>query len=161
MTKEEFKILYNNYFDPVRNYIYYRCGDRDLSTDIAQEIFVKLFEKKEKLKKEKVKGLLFKMASDEMVTKLRRNKLETEYMQALQFDVIEGSPEDEFNYNELKNKYEVALKEMQEKQRIVFLMSRMDGLKYHEIAERLQLSVKAVEKRMNNALKYLKNALDY
>ena len=39
------------------------------------------------------------------------------------------------------------------------MMSRMEGLKYHEIADRLQLSVKAVEKRMNIALAYIKRAL--
>jgi len=39
-------------------------------------------------------------------------------------------------------------------------MNRMDGLKYHEIAEMLDLSIKAVEKRMNLALEYLKNALE-
>ncbi|MEA1899112.1 MAG: sigma factor-like helix-turn-helix DNA-binding protein [Bacteroidota bacterium] len=48
---------------------------------------------------------------------------------------------------------------MPEKQRIVFLMSRQEGLKYIEIAERLNLSVKAVEKRMNLALTYLKKAI--
>lgn len=161
MTKEDFKILYNSFFDPVRNYLYYRCANTELSTDIAQELFLKLWEKREKLQKEKIKGLLFKMASDEFVSKFRRNKLEMEYARSFNFSLIEESPEEEFNYKELKDKYERALGGLPEKQRIVFLMSRVEELKYHEIAERLQLSVKAVEKRMNYALKYLKKALDY
>ena len=161
MTKEDFKILYNNYFDPVRNYLYYRSTNAELATDIAQEVFLKLWEKREKLQKEKIKGLLFKMASDEFVSGFRRNKLEMEFSQSFRFELIEESPEEEFKYKELKDNYEKALVALPEKQRVVFLMSRMEGLKYHEIAERLQLSVKAVEKRMNYALKYLKNALDY
>jgi len=48
---------------------------------------------------------------------------------------------------------------LSEKQRTVFLMSRMEGMKYHEIAERLKLSVKAVEKRMTITLTYLKKVL--
>ena len=49
---------------------------------------------------------------------------------------------------------------MPEKQRTVFLMSRMDHMKYHEIAERLDLSIKAVEKRMKLALAFLKERLE-
>ena len=62
-------------------------------------------------------------------------------------------------YNELQANYAKALAALGEKQRTVFLMARMEGLKYHEIAERLNLSVKAVEKRMSIALGYLKKAL--
>ena len=59
----------------------------------------------------------------------------------------------------MKEKYAKALADLGEKQRTVFLMARMEGLKYHEIAERLNLSVKAVEKRMSIALDFFKKAL--
>ena len=71
----------------------------------------------------------------------------------------EYTPEDQMAYNELHAKYEKALADMSEKQRVVFLMSRSEGLKYNEIAERLQLSVKAAEKRMSKALAYFKEKL--
>jgi RNA polymerase sigma-70 factor (ECF subfamily) len=48
---------------------------------------------------------------------------------------------------------------MPEKQRTAFLMSREESLKYSEIAERLNISVKAVEKRMNGALELLRKEL--
>jgi len=57
----------------------------------------------------------------------------------------------------LKEKCEAALLKLSEKERIVFLMSRKDDLKYREIAERLNLSEKAIEKRMSQALKKLRN----
>jgi RNA polymerase sigma-70 factor (ECF subfamily) len=55
--------------------------------------------------------------------------------------------------------YTKALTALPEKQRTVFMMSRMEGLKYQEIAERLNLSVKAIEKRMSSALAYLRKTL--
>ena len=69
------------------------------------------------------------------------------------------SPHDLMRYKELLQNYERALENLPEKQRTVFLLSRMDGMKYSEIAETLGLSVKAVEKRMKNALQYLRNAV--
>jgi RNA polymerase sigma-70 factor (ECF subfamily) len=70
----------------------------------------------------------------------------------LKLEYTDTTPEKEMQYKELKEKYEVALANLGEKQRVVFLMSRLEGLKYTEIAERLGISVKAVEKRMNGAL---------
>ena len=68
-------------------------------------------------------------------------------------------PEEEMEFNELKLKYEKALSSLPENQRIVFLMSRKDGMKYSEIAEYLQISVKAVEKRMSKTLAYMRKSL--
>lgn len=69
------------------------------------------------------------------------------------------SPEEEILFKELATSYARALEQMPEKQRIVFLMSRNDELKYHEIAGLLDISIKTVEKRMNSALQFLKKVL--
>jgi RNA polymerase sigma factor (sigma-70 family) len=70
------------------------------------------------------------------------------------------SPEEQLQFVELKNQYKLALAEMPENQRTVFLMSRFDKMKYAEIAGLLGLSVKAIEKRMSLALSFLKLKLN-
>ncbi|MDD4638355.1 MAG: sigma factor-like helix-turn-helix DNA-binding protein, partial [Bacteroidales bacterium] len=62
-------------------------------------------------------------------------------------------------YNELAKQYSDALVSMPEKQRIAFLLSRNENLKYHEISQRLNISVKAVEKRVSGALEILRKKL--
>lgn len=149
--------MFDQNFDAIRNYIYYRSGDPDLATDLAQNVFLRLWEKQPDYHAKATVGLLYKMAGDEFVSQYRRQKLALNYKNSLAFSMEDVSPEEELEYKELQQRYEKALAGLPEKQRVVFLMSRMDGLKYHEIAERLHISVKAVEKRMKNALDDLKS----
>jgi RNA polymerase sigma factor (sigma-70 family) len=94
------------------------------------------------------------------ITRYRHEVLEQNYMKSLTNNDNEMTPEDQLRYNELKKNLSRALANMSEKQRTVFLMSRMEGLKYQEIAERLNISVKAVEKRMHLTLVYLRKVLE-
>jgi len=159
LTQQDFKKIFDQHFDAIRSYIYYRSGNSELATDIAQDTFMRLWEKQMKLENHKVLGLLYKIAGNLFVDRYRREKLELDYKNRFEFRFKENTPEDQLQYKELKERYEVALVKMPEKQRTVFLMSRKDELKYHEIAERLELSVKAVEKRMKHALAFLKDEL--
>lgn len=161
MTQEEFKGLFDKYFDSIRSYIYYRCGDTEMATDIAQDVFMQVWEKQFDIQGGKIKGLLYKMSGELFISRYRRKEIERKYMSSIELDYLEESPEEQVQLKELTAKYENALAALPENQRIVFLMSRNEGLKYNEIAERLNISVKAVEKRMNKALSYLRQVLEY
>ena len=152
MTEYEFKQFFNNNFDSLRSYLFYRSGDKELSTDLAQDTFVRLWEKQVKDEGKKTVGLAYKIASDLFISNYRKSNVEANYIDSLEFKFSNNTPEKEMEYNELKSKYEHSLANLGEKQRVVFLMSRMEGMKYSEIAEKLGISVKAVEKRMNVAL---------
>lgn len=156
MTRTEFKNLFDMNFDVVRNYIYYRSGDSEKATDIAQETFLRVWEKQLVTNEKNSKGLLFKIAGDLFVSDYRKQKTVLQFRLNTKPETASQSPEDQMQFEELKSNYERALAALPEKQRTVFMMSRVDQLKYHEIAEALELSVKAVEKRMKNALDYLK-----
>ena len=159
MTREEFKNIFNTHFTDVRNYLYYRSGDQDLATDVAQETFIRLWEKNSEIVVDNLKALLYKIAGDILITQLRKRNVIMRYKARVVEEPFSESPHDLMRYNELVKNYEKALENLPEKQRTVFLLSRMDGMKYFEIAENLGLSVKAVEKRMKNALHFLRNAI--
>ncbi len=161
LTKEEFKTCFDQYFDPIRNYLYYRSSNAELATDIAQEVFMKLWEKQKPFEGNRTKSLLYKMASDAFIDHVRKNKVADKHKHSLRLNLKAESPDENLQYQELKKQYEQALAELPEKQRTVFLMSRVEGLTYREMAERLDISVKAIEKRMHLALNTLKERLAY
>lgn len=159
MTQQEFKVLFEKHFADVRKSVFYRSGDADVATDIAQETFLKIWEKQSSIQPEKVKGLLFKIAGDLYISHYRKEKRSFKFFNSFIFENETQSPEEEMAFNQLKENYSNSLEKMNEKQRTVFLLSRAENMKYAEIAEMLGISVKAVEKRMKNALEQLRNLL--
>ncbi len=160
LSKAEFKQLFDNYFDTIRSFIFYRCGNIDMASDMAQDVFMKVWEKREQLSNHNLKSLLYKMANDMVISNYRKDTTRMDFEQSMTaFNDSPLSPEDELAFEELSSSYAKALEQMPETQRVVFLMSRNDELKYSEIAECLDIGVKAVEKRMSAALQYLRTEL--
>jgi len=156
LKKEAFSALFNSHFEDLRRYVLYRSGNEEVATDIAQETFMVIWEKQITIDPKKVKGLLFKIAGDLFITQYRKQQLAFNFFQTFQPNNNSSTPEDEINFEELKKAYDTALQSMPDKQRIVFLMSRVDEMKYKEIADHLGLSAKAIEKRMTQALDHLR-----
>ncbi|MCH2235868.1 MAG: sigma-70 family RNA polymerase sigma factor [Crocinitomicaceae bacterium] len=161
MSKEEFKICFNEWFDSIRNFIYYRCGNTEQATDIAQEAFMRLWQKQFKFHPQQTKSLLYKIAKELWISEHRKIQSAQKFQLSLTTFNTGNESEDLLAYKELKEKYEAALTQLPEKQREVFLMSRLEEMSYKEIAERLNLSLKAVEKRMSQALGELRKVLNH
>jgi len=120
LTKEEFKVLFDAHFDSVRSYLFYRGADKELATDLAQDVFMRVWEKQLTIESKGVLWLLYKIAGDMFISRFRRETLELNYRKTLKFDDRDVTPEDQLQYNELKTKYAKALTQLNEKQRTVF-----------------------------------------
>lgn len=159
MNKAEFKQIFDAHFDAIRSYIYYRCSDEQVASDIAQDIFIKVWEKRDQLSVGSIKPLLYKIARDMTADYYRKQQVRLNFASAMATVVEAVSPQDSLQFEELRERYSVALARLPDDQRETFLMSRNDELKYSEIAERLGISVKAVEKRISTVLRFLKERL--
>lgn len=160
LSKADFKQIFDKHFDTIRTFIFYRCGDSDIASDIAQDVFMKIWEKRAQMDVREIKPLLYKIANDMVISNYRKSTTRWDYEQNMNVQSNTPlSPDEELNFRELSATYAKALEKMPENQRTVFLMNRNDEMKYQEIAECLKLSVKAVEKRMSAALQYLRTQL--
>ncbi|MEZ5104411.1 MAG: sigma-70 family RNA polymerase sigma factor [Draconibacterium sp.] len=161
IEKSEFIGLFNQLYRPVRNYIYYKTGDNDVADDIAQETFSKIWEKKETIRVETAKQLAYTIANNLCKNRFDHERVVLEFANSYKPGGNENSPEFEMEMNEFNERLNSAINGLNDKSRVVFLMNRIDGLTYNEIAKTLDLSVKAIEKRMKNALDELKKSIEF
>ena len=160
MDSGSFKNIFDKYYDNIRNFLYYRSGNIEIAEDLLQDVFLKLWENREKIHEESVGGYLYTIAANLIKNHYRRNEISYQFINSLTHKHDTETPEYLLELQEFDRHLQQTLAAMPEKSRDVFLMNRIDGLTYGEIAERLQLSVKAVEKRMHKALLFLKDHLD-
>lgn len=160
-TKEDLREVYETYFESIRNFLYYKSGDIDLSSDIVQEVFIKVWEKRDDIKRETLKSLLFTIANNLLMNHFNHMKVvrahEGESSAASDKEV--NTPQFQMEEQEFGDRLKAVLDKIPDTSREVFLMNRIEKIKYDEIAERLDISVKAVEKRMSKAIAILRENL--
>lgn len=162
ISEIEFKNLFDKHYNSIKSFIFYKIGDIDLAEDIAQETFVKFWESKEKVIPETAKTYLYTIANNLMLNHIKHGKvvLQFEQKQYKKDGEVETNPEYKMELEEFQKTLDKTINMIPEKSRTVFLMNRIDGLTYNEISERLNVSVKAIEKRMSKALGILRKELN-
>lgn len=160
LSASQFKECFDEYFNTIRNFIYFKVGDTDLAEDLAQDAFVKLWENRQKIDRSTLKSYLYTIANNITINRMKRRQLQFKYMAANPIGSENRSPEFELEMKEYEAKLQQVISGMPDGSREVFLMNRLEDLKYREIAERLNISVKAVEKRMSKALTIIREKLN-
>lgn len=156
--------IFSNFFNSqskyLYNYIFYKCGNSDLANDLVQDAFIKFWNNCKKVILGKETSFLFTIANNLFLNAYKKNKVEMQFKSESQKDYTNESPEFVLEEKEFGNKLQKALSKLSEAQRTAFLMNRIDGKKYREIAEILGISIKAVEKRIHNALVNLRKEIE-
>ncbi|MBF12488.1 MAG: RNA polymerase subunit sigma-70 [Flavobacteriaceae bacterium] len=158
MTKKEFRSLYDQNYEGIRRYIYFRSMNEDLANDVAQNVFLKIWSKKLNIAEYSIRPLLYKIANDEFISELRKRKHIVSIKNGMDKLEFEDKNQNE-DQEERKLQLKKALALLTEKQRTVILMNKLEGLTYLEISESLNLSIKAVEKRMTSGMKSLREKI--
>ncbi|MBI9068740.1 MAG: RNA polymerase sigma-70 factor [Salinivirgaceae bacterium] len=162
MTEAQFELLFRKYFTVLSNVAYSVVKDRDEARDITQQVFIKFWDKRDDVNiQDNIKSYLHRAVINTSLNFIEKNKkiqLE-EDIQTVFKEELYTSNKPEFEEGEVQNAIEKAIKNLPEKCQLVFSLSRYEGMTNKEIAEYLEVSLKAVEKHISRALRELREKL--
>lgn len=160
-----FEMLFRTYYQPLCNYAYTFVQDRDEAEEIVQNTFLNVWEKRDNLSIHTgVKPYLYAMVRNACLNVIKHEKVKQQHV-AIELVAGEKSADSVTRTvvaAELETRISQAMNKLPEQCRLVFKLSRFEELKYAEIAEQLNISVKTVENQMGKALKIMRDQLrDY
>ena len=159
--EQAFQILFRKYYSSMCHFARQFLNDNELAEETVQDMFVKIWEKRALLNIEtSVKHYLFRSIRNHCLNQIQHEKIKKQYANA----IIESSHQEkntEQYYLEvgLVQRIEKSIDSLPPKRKEIFRLSREQGMKYKEIAEALDISVKTVEAQMGLALKHLREEL--
>jgi RNA polymerase sigma-70 factor (ECF subfamily) len=162
ITEAEFETLFKARFRELHAYAYSLVNDWDNAEELVQNLFLKLWERNDWAGiHTSVKSYLYKSVYHESLNLIRREKVHMRY-QALTTPTMEYQTSDateKLKLSEVETHLAKALNKLPEKCRAVFHLSRFEELKYKQIADQLNISIKTVETQMVKALKILRKEM--
>ncbi|RMG32040.1 MAG: RNA polymerase sigma-70 factor [Bacteroidetes bacterium] len=157
-----FEAVFRQYYAGLCAYAHQYLKEKELAEEIVQQLFCKLWEKRQSLEiKSSLKSYLFNAVRNNCLSHLRHEKVKAEYRQYSLYRQAEVQLgfEDEVQQAELQQLIHAAIAALPEQCRRIFEMSRFEGMKYREIALTLGLSPKTIEAQMGKALKRIRQAV--
>ncbi len=164
---ELFEELFKHYSRPL---FYYAAKfiDDEAARDVVQDVFVKLWADQSITVKQSLNSLLFTMVRNSCLQHLEKVKVRNKYLESTR----QNLQEEELRFymdektslieQELENKLNEVLCNLPDRCRLIFRMSRFENKKNKEIAEELDITVKAVEKQITKALSTIRSEMkDY
>ncbi|MGE0090069.1 MAG: RNA polymerase sigma-70 factor [Bacteroidales bacterium] len=154
-----FEQLFRLYYKQLCSFANKYLQSYDSAEEVVQDIFYQIWKKRNEINiKTSLKSYLFTSVKNNCLQQLRVHNLDLKYENYYKSHYNEESidPSEELRAKELDTIISKALSSLPEKCRQIFEMSRNDGLKYHEIAAKLSISIKTVEANMGKALKHFR-----
>ena len=155
--EKAFKMLFDYYYKHLVIFAIRYLDDRDLAESVVQNVFVKLWEKRQSLQIESVQAYLLTSVRNQCKNELKHRKVVRAYESS--YIPAEWVSESVFPDQQVMARIYAVIEQMPEQRRKIFKMNRLDGMRYKEIAEKLEISPKTVEIQIGKALKYLRDNL--
>lgn len=154
-----FKEYFIQYYRPLCLFALHYLKDIDNAEDIVQDCFTELWERKDdKANIADIKPYLYTMVRNRCIDVLRKESLIDCNIEPSDIEGLISDEEcEERSYDEAR--MWTAIDSLPEKCREVFLLAKRDGMKYEEIADKMNISVNTVRNQMNKALKTIKEGV--
>ncbi len=159
-----FETIFHQYYGFLCSYAEKIIKNSSAAEEIVQDFFVRFWEKREQISiQTSLKSYFFSSIKNLCLNHIQHQKIREKHKLTIVSEYKTSDLlDDVFVEIDLAKKIEESIQSLPEKRREIFRLSRESGLKYHEIAKKLNISLKTVETQMSLAIKYLRDKLkDY
>ncbi|NQY08189.1 MAG: RNA polymerase sigma-70 factor [Flavobacteriales bacterium] len=161
--QKSFEVLFKTYYQPLVGFANKYLQDVALSEETVQDFFCRYWDKRDSIDiQESPKSYMYRSVRNSSLNHLRHRKIKDSHeTQAVLIGEthVEVTVHDELISAELDQKIMASIAALPEQCRKSFELSRFEGLKYQEIADKMKISKKAVEANVSRALKTLRTEL--
>jgi RNA polymerase sigma-70 factor, ECF subfamily len=157
-----FDELYRKYSKRLYKFSYSILKTTEEAENITQDVFLNLWLNREKVEKSSsVKYYIFTIAYNSAISVIRKKIKDSNFIEYLKThqDLVQEPVDLQIEYNELDEKLNEIINALPDRQKKVYLLNRVEGLKYAEIAERLNISINTVENHLSRALNTIRKKL--
>ncbi|MFL5808616.1 MAG: RNA polymerase sigma-70 factor [Flavisolibacter sp.] len=149
-------------FKSLHAYAFTMLRDEMAAEEMVQNVFCKLWERNENLSiSGSIRAYLYRAVHNESLNYIKHLKVRSEHQLFVSHRINESAEQasKKIQLRELEEKLQTAMNDLPEQCRTIFQMSRFEELRYREIADRLNISIKTVENQIGKALKILRAKL--
>jgi len=165
LDKAQFEKLFNLHYSNLCAYANNFLKELEASEEVVQEVLFKLWVNRANIEiTTSFQSYLYRAVRNSCLNVIKHVNIREEYKTHNEriIEMEQNSYDDTVVISELQEKIRNAIDQLPVERKKVFIMSRYDGLKYQEIADKLGISIKTVENQMGSALKFLREELtDY
>ncbi|CAG5012537.1 hypothetical protein DYBT9275_05196 [Dyadobacter sp. CECT 9275] len=158
-----FRELFTHHYRSLCNYAMRVVVTREIAEEVVSDVFVKLWKNREQIEVHtSFQAYIYRAVRNQALDYLKlrvHRQYERESLDAVQWNLTHAdhfSPVEEMSFNEIYDHIEGCIKDLPRQCQLIFRLSREEGLRYRDIAEKLDISVKTVETQMSRALKVLR-----
>lgn len=156
-----FKLLHDRLWESLYVRAFSILGDKNIAKDIVQEVWISFWERRGEISNENIEGYLLRAVRFKVYNEFRnskyKNKLIGEFLQSYKPNLQTNNVEQYIQLKDTEKAILEAVNILPNKCKHVFELSRFEGMKNEEIAQKLNISKRTVETHISNALKALKN----
>ena len=154
----EFEHMFTDNYNVLCNYAYNILSDRDMAEDVVQDVFVYLWEKRAGLTADQPLSYVFTAVKHKSLETLQKKKRQAQREEVFDHNQNgENTSEEEIQYWLRKEALYKSIKQLPDQCQKVFVLGKIEGKSYNQIAEALDITPKTVENHMGRAFKMLRS----